>query len=655
VRWLVLVAVLSGCAAPEYVAVRETPRSPLADTLRLASREGPQPSDRTLQVARRYDLIDQIDQLRSDPCELLDELQTYLNADPSPELLYAFTELSFLAAKQIERSDSKLALDLYGSAVAHAYIYLFDSQLGFARNPYDPQFRSACDLYNGALEGALRLVRQQGDLLPGSNYRITTAGRTWDVSVVARGGNWFGHDFERFEFVSDYEVAGLANSYQTFGLGVPLVAVRKKAVAAEQPLERCYPPNLSFPATAFLRVLPPTGEGEATHQRALLELYDPLTATDVMVQQGRVPLESDLTTPLAYFLNNAPLSQLSTLGLLKPEESQAVRGLYMVQPYQPGKIPVIMVHGLWSSPLTWMEMFNDLRAAPELRAAYQFWFYLYPSGQPFWQSAAQMRQDLAALRQVIDPLHQERSLDHLVLVGHSMGGLVSRMQTIDSGDRFWQIVSDRPFEELKAEPATKQQLHDLFYFQSNPSVERLITIGTPHRGSQFANGATRWLGQKLISMPQMVMATQQQIFRDNPEVFRDTALLRTQTSIDSLSPSSPVFPVILASPRPGLLKHHNIVGVIEEPTLLDKLAGEISGDGDGVVSFESAHLDDATSELVVDADHQHVHQHPKAVLEVRRILLEHLQEISPQDRLPGQYTVGLPRVDMATRRLPATR
>ena len=73
-------------------------------------------------------------------------------------------------------------------------------------------------------------------------------------------------------------------------------------------------------------------------------------------------------------------------------------GLYMVQPYEPGKIPVLMVHGLWSSPMTWMEMFNDLRSQPEIRDHYQFWFYLYPTGQPFWLSAAQLRRDLAKVR-----------------------------------------------------------------------------------------------------------------------------------------------------------------------------------------------------------------------------------------------------------------
>ena len=123
----------------------------------------------------------------------------------------------------------------------------------------------------------------------------------------------------------------------------------------------------------------------------------------------------------------------------------------MVEPFDPNRIPVVMVHGLWSSPTTWMEMFNDLRAFPEIRSRYQFWFFLYPTGQPFWTSAAQLRDTLAEVRQTLDPQLQNPNLDQMVLVGHSMGGLVSQLQTLESGDDFWRIVSDKPFEELQAD------------------------------------------------------------------------------------------------------------------------------------------------------------------------------------------------------------
>src|SRR5690606_28663223 len=142
---------------------------------------------------------------------------------------------------------------------------------------------------------------------------------------------------------------------------------------------------------------------------------------------------------LAYYLNSPQLKQqnLATLGFLDTNKAASIAGMYMVEPYDPNKIPVVMVHGLWSSPVTWMEMFNDLRAWPELRDQYQFWFYRYPTGQPFWTSAAGMRKDLQDVRNTLDPQHENTALDQMVLVGHSMGGLVSRMQTFESHDDFW--------------------------------------------------------------------------------------------------------------------------------------------------------------------------------------------------------------------------
>src|SRR5690606_20173507 len=120
------------------------------------------------------------------------------------------------------------------------------------------------------------------------------------------------------------------------------------------------------------------------------------------------------------------------------------------EPYQPGKIPVLMIHGLWSSTITWMEMFNDLRGDPEIRRDYQFWFYLYPTGQPFWRSATQLRQSLAQMRKTVDPHRSDAALDQMVLVGHSMGGLIAHMQVVNSGNDFWNIVTDKPFSELQA-------------------------------------------------------------------------------------------------------------------------------------------------------------------------------------------------------------
>lgn len=619
---LTVTGLTSGCNNSKYVQFRRVPRNPLAAPLQLLSYSGPEATPRTIQLLRRYDLETLY---RSDTDAALSRLSKEIQREPTAEKVFAYAEIAYVRAKRADVMGNKeVALNHYGAAVAYAYQYLFDRRFAHTRNSYDPQFRGACDLYNAGLEGALRIANGAGLLKPGSTQEIRAGDEEYTVSIQVRGP-WHVSDFDRLEFVTDYEVQGLNNRHHTFGLGVPLIAVRKPHLD-ESPAEQFYPPGLSFPVTAFLRVSSPRpGEPRV----CALELHDPMASNTVQIAGRTVPLETDLSTSLAFFLDHPQLRQsatVATAGLLNPSFAQPLSGLYMLEPYDPKRIPVIMVHGLWSSPLTWMEMFNDLQAFPEVRDNFQFWFYLYPTGQPFWVSAAQLREDLARARSVLDPHHRTPPLDQIVLVGHSMGGLVSRMQTIESGNDFWQLVSDKPFSAVEADDETKHQLARTLFFHPNNSIKRLITIATPHRGSEFANKYTRWLGRKLITLPNMLVQANQAIIGKNPQVFRNADLLTITTSIDSLAPDSPLLPALLQAQPAPWVQHHNIVGVAPE----EEWVGSLTKESDGLVKFESAHLEGIASELVVPASHTNVHRHPRTILEVRRILLDHLQ----QTRLP---------------------
>ncbi|MBX9791278.1 MAG: hypothetical protein K2Y37_20350 [Pirellulales bacterium] len=624
---LILTLAAPGCGPERYATLRKTPQNPLENQLQFTAIKGLQPSERTMQVLRRFGLEQQ---LHGDGRDLYEQLEAFHEREPIPETHYACAEVAYLAARRAATGDQKQALDLYGATLVHAHQFLFDP--GLSRNVYDPEFRGACNLYNQALESALRIVLKQNALRPGASLQLETATRHFDVEIVERSNAWKNEDFARLEFASDYEVKGLTNQYRGYGLGVPLIAVRNCRDESD-PREKFYPPDLSFPVTVFLRfeVVPARGEAmPGGSHRCLLEFYDPLSTADIDIAGTRVPLESDLTTPLAYFLDKPSLAELPTLGFVNPDKYQGLEGLYMVQPYQPGKIPVLMVHGLWSSPITWMEMFNDLRSAKEIRDHYQFWFYLYPTGQPFWVSASQMRRDLAQARVLLDPSRHEPALDHLVLVGHSMGGLVSKLQSFSSGDAVWHTVSKQPIQLVKADGDVRDNLEHVYFFQANPAVRRIITIGTPHRGSKFANDFTRFAAHKLVTVPQAMIRGTQEIYRENPGAFDAGSLLNITTSIDSLAPNCPLLPVMLAAPRAPWMHHHNIVGVIEDKALVRRVAGR----GDGIVEYDSAHLDNVDSEKVVPADHLHVHRHPLAVLEVRRILRQHLAEIQAWPRRP---------------------
>jgi hypothetical protein len=242
-----------------------------------------------------------------------------------------------------------------------------------------------------------------------------------------------------------------------------------------------------------------------------------------------------------------------------------------------------------------------------------------------------MRSDLFELRKTLDPQATHPVLDQMVLVGHSMGGLVSRMQTLESGEEFWRILSDEPYEKVKGEDVERQRLAAALFFHPNSAIKRVVTIGTPHRGSDYANDYTRWIGRKLIKLPSSITDIGNSLIRQNPNMFRNTELLTTTTSIDSLSPDSPIFPTMLRARRAPWVTYHNIIGVVQKSHWF---SGE-SEPSDGVVGIESAHMDDVASEIMVESKHQDIHRTARAILEVRRILVDHLRELSTQPALAG--------------------
>ncbi|QDU79413.1 Alpha/beta hydrolase family protein [Polystyrenella longa] len=609
---LVCVCGVSGCATSRLVKVRTVPQNPLSEKLKLSAWRGPKPSERTVQTLRRYDLTES----GGDPSpEALQGLMEYYRKTPSHETCYAISELSYLAGKDLERSHNQAAMQHYFNCVLYSYEYLFHPRFADSANPYDPQFRGACDLYNVSLEAGLRQIQKAGQLKPGFRKIDMVGGREVEFSIRSEGLNWRDQEFDQFKFVSDYQLTGLTNKYRTHGLGVPMIAVRSsKSSGALQ--DKYYAPNLSFPITAFLRLKKDESNPNAPLQ-AELELKDPLEQTRIQVANYEIPLESDISTPLAYFLDSPKLKHLDTYGLVWADKAKEISGLYMVQPYQPGKIPVLMVHGLWSSPMTWMEMMNDLRGVPEIRDRYQFLFYLYPSGQPFWETTADLRDNLQELRTTFAHMDQEHELDEMVVVGHSMGGLVSRMLTSHGGDVYWNKISEKPIQQVGGSEESQAQLKRLFYFEPEQSIKRVVTIGSPNQGSGLANNFTQWLGRKLISLPGHTMEAGMSILTLDPSGLLNE--ISSATSIDSLSPKSPILQANFESKKAEWVRYHNVVGITSDKPL--------EQNSDGVVPYLSAHLDSVESEVVVHAEHSKLHRHPKTVLEVQRILLDHLQQV----------------------------
>ena len=300
-----------------------------------------------------------------------------------------------------EAKETERAADLYLDAVGDAGRVLEDPTSEEGGIPTRTRAEAAQALSNAAMARFLRLTSGRTMRLDES-WRADLAARGVRVTIRRDEAVWDPESFDVLKFSADFAVLGLENQHCVDGLGVPLIAIRRAHLSdlfRRKGPEKFLMPRQVYPVTAVLRVTHPGDASSGLGPEAILELHDPLRYRRVSLAAGRTaPLAADLSTPLAFHLARSPLPILEQVGLLQPQWLERLAGLYMLHPYQPGKIPVVLVHGVWSSPRAWLQAINDLRGDPAIRDRYQFWIFLYPTGNPVTASAATLREALAEVR-----------------------------------------------------------------------------------------------------------------------------------------------------------------------------------------------------------------------------------------------------------------
>ena len=278
----------------------------------------------------------------------------------------------------------------------------------------------------------------------------------------------------------------------------------------------------------------------------------------------------------------------------------------------------VFVHGLLSDPATWINVANELRAVPWIVNRYQIWAYRYPTGEPFLDSAAKFRELLYEAVATCDHAGHDRALQQIVLIGHSMGGLISKLQVTQSQTKLWDAVANRPLDAIRADPQARERLRRLFFFEPQPSVTRVVFVGTPHQGSSWARRIVGRVGSRLITEPAEESASLATLVRNNPGVFAPQVRERTPTSVDMLESDDLVLRAMERLPINPRVTLHSIIGT-GRPMLG-------SGPADGVVAVSSARHPGVASERYVDARHSKLHSHPDTISELIRILRQHAAE-----------------------------
>ncbi len=596
------VSSLTACAAPvRTVAV--PPAEVYVETGRsVLSGDGPSAAARL--VLARADLADL---WAEDPAAAIVALDALARAADTRDRLYGLSELCLAHAQA--HGDRTYAL---GAAV-YAYLFLFGAADAPPPGPFDPRFRIAGDLYERGLAEAFR-DPADGRLRFVAGTRALPVGA---LDVTVDGGRTAAEGLDDLRWAGELAVVGLRSRVRAPGLGAQLVAGRSTppddAQTADGPGRVA--PRLDAPATALLDVHGELADLGAQPLRATLVVRAPDEAREALVRGRSVPLACDVTAPVAHSLTDSDIWRFELAGFLAKDTMRFRNGLFFRRPYERGRIPLVLVHGTASSPARWAELVNELDADPVIAERYQVWLFLYSTGVPVLVSAQSLRASLEATLAELDPEGTDDALRHIVVAGHSQGGLLTRLTATASGDRFWRNVSAAPFESLELDAAERARLRELLFFEPLPCVERVVFVATPHAGSFVAGNLVGKLGSMLVSLPgALVQGTADAVSR-NVALLRGDRVGALPTAVDNMQPDSDFVRALADLPIDPRVHVHSIVAV-------DGDGPPEEGD-DGVVSYASAHLPSAESEVVVRCVHS-CQGHPGAILEMRRILHQHL-------------------------------
>ncbi len=537
-----------------------------------------------------------------DPEQGIATLRSEALPELQPDDVFALAEISFLHA---ERTTAR---PHYRAAALYAYAFLFPEDPALIPDSFDPRLRTAADLYNRALSLGFRSEDRLEVLVHAGRYQLPFGA----IEIAFRPEDllWAGRRIEHLVPGADFDVRGLRNRYRRPGIGASLAGDAPPAPGA--PSDDLVARRLKVPVTLLLRVEDPRHQVAGDHVDANFELH-PIMDRTVEIGGREVPLEAESSSTLALMLQESRIWEREVRGFLREYlgAQEEAPNLVALAPHRPGRTPVVFVHGTASSPGRWAEMFNELANDPRLAGDYEAWFFTYDTGNPIAYSAGLLRDSLSQAVTDLDPEGKDAGLRRMVLVGHSQGGLLCKMATVDTGSRLWDGVSRVPIDQLDVRPQTREQLRRAFFVKPLPFVSRVIFLATPQRGSFVAGQRlARWVSG-LIELPQQLVSLTTDVATLDADAFR-MRLSRIPTSVDNMTPGHPFVRTLGTIPVAPGVAVHSIIAV--------RGAGPVEKGDDGVVSYRSAHVEDADSELVVRSGHS-VQDNPEAIEEVRRILL----------------------------------
>ena len=470
--------------------------------------------------------------------------------------------------------------------------------------------RPACETYNAACGELTVLLRSsEGGRLWNRPLTLTGSDQTYHLRLEPASNAVWSPDFFT-SFVPSAKIKERLvkkGNYQQ-GVGGSLVGVRNV-----NPPEN-FAAHKGIPAAV-------TATLDFKRNDATLALRRPFRQPMAVVEGKIRPLAADFSAPVGYYQPPPNLLFVSLMAMLRSSQYMDKTGLYFLQPYDPDRIPLVFVHGLFSTPFDWVQTINGLQADPEIRKHYQFWVFGYPTGNPILYSALRLREELARVDKLY-PNHRP-----YVVVGHSMGGMLTQMQVITTTKPMWEKALGETAKGIFRQNSNDSLIVRATIFKANPRIKRVVFICTPHRGSKMASSGLGRFGTSLIALPFNIASAMTDALTSAELVQLTGSSKRLPNSITGLKPSNPALPVVNSVPI--TVPYHSIIG--------DRGKDHCPDCTDGVVPYWSSHLEGAQSEVIVPGPHGAC-ELPETIAELDRILRLHLRATGTSKTTLAQAT-----------------
>lgn len=521
------------------------------------------------------------------------------------------TDLESMMELSFEKADLTDDNDIYSAVEYYAYAACFAWRI-LDREGFDnPKTQRASDIYQACLARVLEDgTRDKGFQMNGQ----------WHVHENIPSFPVYSHGFpNRTHLFRNVTVPktdtnyNLTNYYVRKGAGLPVI-FHPDANASSDPLDIYH--NLGHPMSATIIVLP---NDDLEKGFCRIEVVNSRVYSTIKVSGKEIPLAGDFSAAYQEMLERDLSSKLWIMGFLDGDRESKFQGLYMAEPYNPDKIPVVFVHGLLSTPATWMETMNELDQIPGIKERYQFWFYMYPTSGSILLNGTDLRENLQRTIHHLDPKNTNPALKHMVLIGHSMGGLLARLQVVYSDDKLYSGLCRVPFNELQGKPTVLELAKKTLFFDPNPNVSHVVYIGTPHNGSPLSFTPTGRLGSLIAHTPSWQKNFRSELNEQNPNAFLPAFKIQSQpNSIDMLGFENPFLKVFQGLRPSEHIQVHSIAGDLNQ--LFE------SRKGDSVVPLTSALATKSDTVTIVQERHMELHHHPKTISEITRILQLNITE-----------------------------